>query len=58
MNPSVTVIKVGTICLEPTDVPGLITYQCKYSLGIGGGSTVTLIKSDRNILSIPASIMK
>jgi len=50
MNPRVTVIKVGTLCLEPSDPPGAITYRSKYDLGIGGGSTVTLIQSDQIIL--------
>jgi glyoxylase-like metal-dependent hydrolase (beta-lactamase superfamily II) len=50
MEPRVTVIRVGTLCLEPSELPGSGTYRLKQDLGIGGGSTVTLIQSDRTIL--------
>lgn len=42
MDPRVTVVKVGTLCLEPSDLPGSITYRCKHDLGIGGGSVAGL----------------
>ncbi len=48
--PSVKMIKTGTLCLEPQELPGPFTQKMKYNLGIGGGSTVTLIQSDRKIL--------
>lgn len=50
MAPHATVVKVGTLCLEPSGLPGSATYRCKYDLGIGGGSTVTLIRSDQIVL--------
>lgn len=49
-SPSIKIIKVGTLCLEPSDLPGPFTLKCKYTLGIGGGSTVTLIQSDKTVL--------
>ncbi|OPX95478.1 MAG: Hydroxyacylglutathione hydrolase [Syntrophorhabdus sp. PtaB.Bin006] len=46
----VRIVKVGTLTLEPTDLAGSLTIRCKHELGVGGGSTVTLIRSDRTIL--------
>ncbi|OPY74372.1 MAG: 4-pyridoxolactonase [Syntrophorhabdus sp. PtaU1.Bin050] len=48
--PTVCIVKVGTLTLEPTDLAGSLTIRCKHELGVGGGSTVTLIRSDRTIL--------
>jgi glyoxylase-like metal-dependent hydrolase (beta-lactamase superfamily II) len=48
--PTVRVIKVGTLRLQPTETPGPLTLQCKTALGIGGGSTVTLVSGSRRLL--------
>lgn len=48
--PTVRVIRIGTICFEPLELASAFTQQIKADLGIGGGSTVTLIKGDRSIL--------
>jgi glyoxylase-like metal-dependent hydrolase (beta-lactamase superfamily II) len=48
--PKVTIIKAGTLCHEASESTATFTLQLKSELGIGGGSTVTLIKSDRTIL--------
>jgi glyoxylase-like metal-dependent hydrolase (beta-lactamase superfamily II) len=48
--PRIRVVKVGTLRLEPFELPGPLTLRCKGALGVGGGSTVTLVESDRLIL--------
>jgi glyoxylase-like metal-dependent hydrolase (beta-lactamase superfamily II) len=48
--PTVCIVKIGTLTLEPTDLAGSLTIRCKHELGVGGGSTATLIRSDRTIL--------
>lgn len=48
--PQARVIKVGTLCLEPSELPGPLTLKCKHALGVGGGSTVILVQADRKLL--------
>jgi len=48
--PAVRIVKVGTICLEPSEPASAFTQTIKSELGIGGGSTVTLLQADRRIL--------
>ena len=48
--PAVRIIKSGTICFEPSEITSNLTYQIKTEMGIGGGSSVTLIGRDRKIL--------
>ena len=48
--PRVRVLKVGTICLEASEFASTLTHQIKSDLGIGGGSTVTLIEAEQRIL--------
>ncbi|SFM99736.1 MBL fold metallo-hydrolase [Thermodesulforhabdus norvegica] len=48
--PRVKVIKIGTLRLEPHERPGPTLFGLKGELGIGGGSTVTLVESDRVVL--------
>lgn len=48
--PEVRVVKVGSICYEVSEIPSVYNLQLKSNLGISGGSTVTLIKSNRTIL--------
>jgi len=48
--PTVKVIKVGTLSLESSEPASLINQQIKSDLGIGGGSTVTLIDGEQSIL--------
>jgi glyoxylase-like metal-dependent hydrolase (beta-lactamase superfamily II) len=48
--PAVRVLKVGTIRLEGSEMASMLTLQIKSEMGIGGGSTVTLIKGEKNIL--------
>jgi len=48
--PRVRVVKVGTLRLEPLELPGPVTLRCKGTLGVGGGSTVTLGESDMRLL--------
>jgi glyoxylase-like metal-dependent hydrolase (beta-lactamase superfamily II) len=48
--PKVKIVKVGTITQEASEIPSVINLQLKAELGIGGGSTVTLIQGDKNIL--------
>jgi len=48
--PIVRVIKSGTICFEPSEIASTLTSQIKTDMGIGGGSTVTLIETERKIL--------
>lgn len=38
------------MCLEPSELPGPLTLKCKHALGVGGGSTVTLVQADRKLL--------
>jgi glyoxylase-like metal-dependent hydrolase (beta-lactamase superfamily II) len=49
-KPSVKIVKVGTICYEPSEIASNYLLQLKAGMGIGGGSTVTLIQADRTIL--------
>jgi glyoxylase-like metal-dependent hydrolase (beta-lactamase superfamily II) len=44
------VVKVGTLRLEPFELPGPLTLRCKGALGVGGGSTVALVESDVRLL--------
>jgi glyoxylase-like metal-dependent hydrolase (beta-lactamase superfamily II) len=48
--PAVRVVKVGTLRIEDSEAASPFSFQIKSELGIGGGSTVTLIKADRTIL--------
>lgn len=48
--PTVRVVKVGTLRLEDSEAASSFSFEIKSELGIGGGSTVTLIKADRTIL--------
>jgi len=48
--PKVKILKVGTLCLEASELASTFTLQLKSDLGIGGGSTVTLIEAERRIL--------
>lgn len=48
--PRVRVIKLGTLCCEASEPASNFTQQIKFDLGIGGGSTATLIEADRRIL--------
>jgi glyoxylase-like metal-dependent hydrolase (beta-lactamase superfamily II) len=48
--PAVKVLKVGTIRLEASEMASLLTLQIKSELGIGGGSTVTLVDGEKKIL--------
>ncbi|MBN1654705.1 MAG: MBL fold metallo-hydrolase [Deltaproteobacteria bacterium] len=48
--PAVRVVKVGTLRLEASEVASTVGFEIKSALGIGGGSTVTLIKANRTIL--------
>ncbi|MBF8304708.1 MAG: hypothetical protein HW399_1083, partial [Dehalococcoidia bacterium] len=49
-RPKVKIIKVGTTYIAPSEQASNILLQIKRDLGIGGGSTVTLIEADRRIL--------
>lgn len=48
--PEVKIVKVGTLCHEATEMASTFNLQIKSDLGIGGGSTVTLIEAERRIL--------
>jgi glyoxylase-like metal-dependent hydrolase (beta-lactamase superfamily II) len=48
--PPVKLIKQGNCTLEAIENPSLLTTNIKYSLGIGGGSNVILIETDRRVL--------
>lgn len=48
--PVVKIVKVGTTYIAPSEQASNILLQIKRDLGIGGGSTVTLIEADRRIL--------
>jgi len=48
----IKVIKVGTCTLEPYRPPSLMHTGLKYQIGIGGGSTVTIIKTDKDLLMV------
>jgi glyoxylase-like metal-dependent hydrolase (beta-lactamase superfamily II) len=50
VHPTVKVLKVGTIRLEASEMASLLTLQIKSEMGIGGGSTVTLIDGEKKIL--------
>jgi glyoxylase-like metal-dependent hydrolase (beta-lactamase superfamily II) len=50
VHQAVKVLKVGTIRLEASEMASLLTLQIKSELGIGGGSTVTLIDGEKKIL--------
>lgn len=45
----VRIVKVGTLCCEASELAG-ISQQVKHELGVGGGSTVTLIDGSTRIL--------
>lgn len=49
-QPTVKIIKVGTLCHEASEFTSNFSMQLKSELGIGGGSTVTLIDSGLKIL--------
>ncbi|MFC2070295.1 MBL fold metallo-hydrolase [Chloroflexota bacterium] len=49
-KPTVKVLKTGTICFEPTEIASAFTHQIKAGMGIGGGSTVVLVETDRKII--------
>lgn len=46
------VIKPGTCTIDPGNVASALYTQVKYSLGIGGGSTVTAVRDDDGILLV------
>jgi len=48
--PIVKIIKVGTLCHEASEMASTFNLQLKSDLGIGGGSTVTLIEAAQKIL--------
>lgn len=48
--PRVQVAKVGTLRLDAGEYPGPTLLKLKRELGVGGGSTVTLVESDRRLL--------
>jgi glyoxylase-like metal-dependent hydrolase (beta-lactamase superfamily II) len=48
--PVVKIIKVGTLCHEASEMASTFNLQIKSDLGIGGGSTVTLIETNKRIL--------
>jgi glyoxylase-like metal-dependent hydrolase (beta-lactamase superfamily II) len=48
--PVIKVIKVGTLCHEASEMASTFNLQIKSDLGIGGGSTVTLIEANKRIL--------
>ena len=45
----VTVVKIGTLCCEVSELPGF-SQQIKNELGVGGGSTVTLVNGTATLL--------
>jgi len=49
-TPSLKIIKVGTISHEASELPSTASLKIKSDLGIGGGSTVTLIDGEQKIL--------
>lgn len=49
--PTVRIVKVGTLCCKVSELASTFTQQIKFDLGIGGGSTVTLIEAERRILA-------
>ncbi len=48
--PPVKLIKQGNCTLEAIEVPSPLIIDIKYNLGIGGGSNVILIETDRRLL--------
>lgn len=46
----IKIIKIGTLALDWFEPPGSHVIGMKYLCGIGGGSTVTFLRSDANIL--------
>lgn len=48
--PVVKIIKVGTLIYEASELASMLALQIKSDMGIGGGSTATLIEADRKIL--------
>jgi glyoxylase-like metal-dependent hydrolase (beta-lactamase superfamily II) len=48
--PVVKIIKVGTLCHEASEIASTFNLQIKSDLGIGCGSTVTLIETNKRIL--------
>jgi len=44
------ILKVGTLCCEASEMVSSLGLQIKSELGIGGGSTVTLIEAGQKIL--------
>jgi len=48
--PKVKIIKLGTCILEASEITSPTTWEIKYALGVGGGSNVILIETDRKIL--------
>jgi glyoxylase-like metal-dependent hydrolase (beta-lactamase superfamily II) len=49
-SPKLKIIKAGTLCCEASEMASLFNQQIKFDLGIGGGSTATLIEAERRIL--------
>jgi glyoxylase-like metal-dependent hydrolase (beta-lactamase superfamily II) len=49
-TPRVTIAKVGSLCVETSEVASSLGLQIKEELGIGGGSSVSIINADRTIL--------
>jgi len=47
---SLRIIKLGTICFTASEIASTVTLKIKSDLGIGGGSTSTLIDGERKIL--------
>lgn len=48
--PRLKIIKAGTLCCEASETASIFNQQIKFDLGIGGGSTATLIEAERRIL--------
>jgi glyoxylase-like metal-dependent hydrolase (beta-lactamase superfamily II) len=48
--PKVKIIKVGTLCNEVSEMASTFNLKLKADLGISGGSTVTLIETEKRIL--------
>lgn len=48
--PRIRIVKVGTLGHEVSEIPSTISVKIKTDLGIGGGSTVTLVEAGQRIL--------
>ena len=49
---NVEIIKIGSCSIDPGNVASSIYKKLKNQLGIGGGSTVTLIKENKEVLLV------